>query len=87
MIQKAFYLIYTNLFGTQLENKAKIKLYVAQNGHILSDSQRNLLKLFFSKEEIKATMWSIPDEKSPDLDGYNNRFYKASWDVVGDDVV
>ena len=32
-------------------------------------------------------MWSIPDDKAPGLDGFNSRFYKASWDIVGDDVV
>lgn len=32
-------------------------------------------------------MWSIPDDKSPGLDVFNSRFYKASWDVVGEDVV
>ena len=32
-------------------------------------------------------MWSIPDSKDPGLDGYNSKFYKAAWPVVGNDVV
>ena len=87
LIQKEFYHFYTNLFCGQLKNKAKIKLDVARNGHILSESLRELLNLTFSKEEIKAAMWSIPDDKAPGLDGFNTKFYNASWDIVGDDVV
>lgn len=32
-------------------------------------------------------MWSIDDNKAPGLDGYNNRFYKVAWPIVGPDVV
>ena len=32
-------------------------------------------------------MWSIPDGKAPGLDGYNSKFYKEAWSIVGEDVV
>lgn len=60
---------------------------IARKGLILSDAQRGLLDLSFSKEEIKEVMWSIPNDKALGLDGFNSEFYKASWNVVGDDVV
>ena len=75
LIQREFSQFYSNLFCTKLENRAKIKLEVARHGLILSDAQRDSLKLSFSKDEIKAAMWSIPDDKAPGLDDFNN-FYK-----------
>lgn len=75
------------LFCTLMENRAKIQLSVARNGPTLTDSQRALLLLSFTREEIKEAMWSIPDDKARGLDGFNSRIYKASWDVVGEDVV
>lgn len=38
-------------------------------------------------EDIKLALWSIPNEKAPGLDGFNGRFYKSSWEIVGPDVV
>lgn len=32
-------------------------------------------------------MWSIPKNKAPSLDGYNSGFFKAVWDIVGNDIV
>ena len=32
-------------------------------------------------------MWSILDTKSPGLDGFNSKFYKTSWSVIGGDVI
>ena len=46
-----------------------------------------MLDLSFSSEEIKKTIWDIPQDKSPSLDGYNSTFYKATWSIVGTDVV
>lgn len=86
LIEQEFYRYYTNLFCTQLENRDRLKLTVARNGHVLTGSQQDYLKLCFSKEEIKAAMWSIPDDKAPGLDGFNSGFYKAAWEIVGDDV-
>lgn len=54
---------------------------------VLSHDHWKLLHLSFSAEEIKNALWSIPDDKAPSLDGYNSRFYKAAWSVVGKDVV
>lgn len=32
-------------------------------------------------------MWSIHENKAPGIDGYNSGFYKATWGVVGEDIV
>lgn len=46
-----------------------------------------MLNLSFSAEEIKNALWSIPDDKAPGLDGYNSKFFKVAWSIVGKDVV
>ena len=48
---------------------------------------RENLILSFTAEDIRKGIWSIDDNKVPDLDGYNSRSYKAAWSVVGPDVV
>ncbi|KAL9224958.1 hypothetical protein vseg_000933 [Gypsophila vaccaria] len=37
--------------------------------------------------EIKKTLFSIPDTKSPGPDGYTSKFFKDAWNIVGRDVV
>ena len=54
---------------------------------MLENSHHEQLSLCFSAEGITNPLWSIPDTKSPALDGYNSKFYKAFWSVIGDDVV
>ncbi|XP_057532912.1 uncharacterized protein LOC130810803 [Amaranthus tricolor] len=49
--------------------------------------QGKLLDLTFSDDGIKNALWSIPDEKALGLDGFNSKFYKASWSIVGNDVI
>ena len=45
------------------------------------------MSLNFSREEINLPLWSIPDNKAPRIDGYNSKFYKAVWSVIGYDIV
>ncbi|XP_022040603.1 uncharacterized protein LOC110943155 [Helianthus annuus] len=39
-----------------------------------------------TREEVKAAMFSIADNKAPGPDGYTSVFFKKAWDVVGDEV-
>ena len=56
-------------------------------GPILNDDMRLQLNLSFSADEIKCALWSIPNDKAPSLDGYNSKFYKSTWPVIGDDII
>lgn len=40
----------------------------------------------FTKEDIKRALFSIPNDKSPGIDGYNSFFFKTNWDILGDEV-
>ena len=58
-------------------NRSKSNLNIGQHGPILTDHHRSLLNLSFITDEIKNTI----------LDGYNNKFYKTTWPIVGEDIV
>lgn len=40
----------------------------------------------FSEEDIKSAMFSVGDKKAPGPDGYTSRFFKSTWNIVGQDV-
>ncbi|XP_035840389.1 uncharacterized protein LOC118487554 [Helianthus annuus] len=39
-----------------------------------------------TRDEVKAAMFSIADNKAPGLDGYTSVFFKKTWDIVGEEV-
>jgi hypothetical protein len=47
----------------------------------------NLLIKAVTAEEIRDTMFSMKSNKAPGPDGYTADFFKASWSMVGADVV
>lgn len=52
-----------------------------------SDIQQAYLKRQVLATEIKGTIDTMPRNKSPGPDGYCIEFLRASWDVVGNDVI
>ena len=36
-------------------------------------------------EEIEAALFDIDDDKAPGPDGFTSRFFKSSWNIVGND--
>ena len=49
-----------------------------------SSSLQNL-KDPFTSDEIDSVIKALPNNKSPEPDGYNNEFLKASWPVIEHD--
>ena len=88
-IQESFVAFYQQLLCTNLKCCKKIDMNIIREGPLLEHSHHEQLSLLFSEEEIKNALWSSPDTKSPGLDGYkyNSKFYKASWSIIGADVV
>ena len=60
---------------------------IINEGPSLNAHRTQLLNIHFTYDEIKNGMWSIPKSKAPGLDGYNSSFYKAAWEIVGNDIV
>nr|TKS17240.1 hypothetical protein D5086_0000020710 [Populus alba] len=51
----------------------------------ISDSSKASAVAPITNEDIKAALFSIPDNKSPGPDGYNALFFKKSWEIIKDD--
>jgi len=48
-----------------------------------TNSDNEMLTREVSSEEIKTVLFSMPKDKSPGPDGYTSEFYKATWDIIG----
>ncbi|XP_074292165.1 uncharacterized protein LOC141619026 [Silene latifolia] len=84
-IQQAFLNYYQMLLGTQNSTK-KVKYTVVQRGKVCTEQQQQTLMTPITPEEIKHIIFLIPNDKAPGPDGYSSKFFKDSWDVVGNEV-
>ena len=57
------------------------------DGFVWSQQHLNILNGEISHEEVKMAMFSIDDNKAPGPDGFSARFFKATWSIIGSDVV
>ena len=69
-IHQAFNAFYSDILCCVMPNRRKINMNVIHAGLVLNDSLRSQLNLSFSADKIKSALWSIPDGKAPELDGY-----------------
>ena len=77
-ILEPFLSFYQQLLCSTLKCRRRIDMNIIREAPLLEHSHHEQLSLLCSVEEIKNGLWSIPDTKSPGLDGYNSKFYKAS---------
>uniref|UniRef100_A0A803QHQ4 Reverse transcriptase zinc-binding domain-containing protein n=1 Tax=Cannabis sativa TaxID=3483 RepID=A0A803QHQ4_CANSA len=85
-ITAAFLEFYKKLLGSNVDNRRKVHPGVLAKGPRLSEEQKNLLLQEFSKEEVKAAVFSIPGNKLPGPDGFSSFFYQDNWDYIGEEV-
>lgn len=52
-----------------------------------SNEEKSKLIKPVTEEEIKEVVFKMPNNKSPGPDGYTTEFFKASWSVIGKDLV
>ncbi|XP_058726928.1 uncharacterized protein LOC131598332 [Vicia villosa] len=77
---------YTNLVGTASMDLKGINIPCVVSGKILSrESGLDLVKPV-SKREIWEALDGIGNTKAPGLDGFNDFFFKESWQIVKIDV-
>ncbi|XP_074573473.1 uncharacterized protein LOC141829894 [Curcuma longa] len=58
-----------------------------QFGRVLTSDQQAGLIRPPSEEEIKRTLFDIGDLKAPGPDGYSYKFFKHTWDIIGEDFI
>jgi hypothetical protein len=54
-----------------------------QNG---KEEDLQALEIPFIDKEIEDVVKSLPNEKSPGPDGFNNEFIKGCWPIIGADI-
>ncbi|XP_074266000.1 uncharacterized protein LOC141588456 [Silene latifolia] len=84
-IQKAFLEYYQMLLGSKARS-SRVKVSIVQKGNICNDQHKAALLMPVTKEEVKQVIFQIPDDKAPGPDGYSSKFYKDSWDIIGEEV-
>jgi hypothetical protein len=80
---------YEKLLGTNhtqfiAEKAVRIKSLIPT---AIPSNKLAMLEKEVTTEEIRDTLFHMPLNKVPGLDGYSAEFFKESWSVVGEDVV
>ncbi|XP_074291111.1 uncharacterized protein LOC141617877 [Silene latifolia] len=82
-IQTAFLDYYQMLLGTKA-SITKVKKAIVRKGKVCTDAHISALLDPISREEVKEVIFHIPDDKAPGPNGYSSKFFKDSWDIVGE---
>lgn len=53
----------------------------------VTDQDNSAFCALASLEELCSTIWGMNREKVPSLDGFNLCFFRASWDVIKEDLL
>jgi hypothetical protein len=88
-IKKVAVQFYEKLLGSNQmlfteEKAARIRNLIPT---VISSDKAAKLEMEVTAEEIKATFFHMPSNKAPGPDGYTAEFFKASWPIVGEEVM
>lgn len=75
-----------NFLGTEKTRKGYFDSTVFQNMVVPTEAWDCLCKIV-TNIEVKESLWSIKDDKSPWPDGFNSFFFKKTWNIVGKEVI
>ncbi|XP_074270202.1 uncharacterized protein LOC141593148 [Silene latifolia] len=75
LVQTAFLEYYMQLLGTK-QATTRIHRKIIDQGQRCRGEHNDILLRPATGEEIRATVFSIPDNKSPGPDGYTSKFFK-----------
>ncbi|XP_058767638.1 uncharacterized protein LOC131641351 [Vicia villosa] len=75
-----------NIMGKDVTNLKHTNIEAMRSGNQLNMEQREFLVSKVTEQEIAIALKCIGDLKAPGIDGYGERFFKASWHIIKEDV-
>ncbi|XP_074297994.1 uncharacterized protein LOC141628795 [Silene latifolia] len=84
-IQQAILKYYQLLLGSKNSSNNVIDA-VVKKGRTCSEAHVLMLMQPIRQAEIKEVMFHIPNDKAPGPDGYSSKFFKDTWDIIGEEV-
>ncbi|KAH0721232.1 hypothetical protein KY290_006149 [Solanum tuberosum] len=76
-----------DLLGKKATVRVSAFTCLLKNGPLLRNEHQIQLLQPYTVMEVKAALFHIDSNKSPGPDGYGSGFFKAAWDIIGDDIV
>jgi hypothetical protein len=86
-IEKEVLRFYVDLVGTSSQRLLHVDIAAIRNGTQLQEIHQNSLTQPITDQEIWNALKNIEDTKAPGIDGFNSKFFKASWNVIKSDVI
>lgn len=85
-VQQEFFDLYGSLFRSSMSCRVPVKSSIIERGVRLSTNHISNLEYNFSMDDNKVVLNSTPNNKTPGLDGFNSMFFKASWNIIKEDL-
>ncbi|KAI5448509.1 hypothetical protein KIW84_015789 [Lathyrus oleraceus] len=78
---------YKNLIGTRQSNLTSIDIVALRKGPQLKGDQREALIAPIRESELLSSLKGIKYIFASGIDGYNEKFFKSSWDTIKQDLI
>lgn len=78
---------YSKLMGAESNRLRHVDIETMRNGKQVNSQQREYLVSRVTEDEIERALNGIGDLKSPGIDGYGAKFFKACWHIIKNDIV
>uniref|UniRef100_A0A803MLN0 Reverse transcriptase domain-containing protein n=1 Tax=Chenopodium quinoa TaxID=63459 RepID=A0A803MLN0_CHEQI len=75
------------MLGTQAFASGNVHPAEIAKGSVLSNEHSDNICRAFTARDVKRAVWSINDNKAPGPDGFSRKFFNATWDITGLDII
>lgn len=84
-VPSQFVKFYEELLGTDSQNPRPLLDYSIFDNRLSVEEALDMVRPI-TRDEIKRAVFSIDEDRAPGPDGYSSKFFKASWEVIGEEV-